>query len=114
MNSKINPQRSATIWSLCRPKKGWLIQLWKPMPMTCAALALSSAPDSRALSIQKKSIVPCFKALSPTCLNVDQVFALLDQAAGNDPQALRDVALAELLYGSGLRISESLNLDLQD
>ena len=50
----------------------------------------------------------------PTCLNVDQVFTLLDQAAGNDPQALRDVALAELLYGSGLRISEAVNLDLTD
>ncbi|MDZ7760598.1 MAG: site-specific tyrosine recombinase/integron integrase [Desulfovermiculus sp.] len=50
----------------------------------------------------------------PLCLNVDQVFALLDQAAGNDPQALRDVALAELLYGSGLRISEAVNLDMQD
>lgn len=50
----------------------------------------------------------------PVCLNVDQVFAFLDQAAGNDPQALRDVALAELLYGSGLRISEALNLNMQD
>ncbi|MFW5899615.1 MAG: tyrosine recombinase XerC [Desulfovermiculus sp.] len=48
----------------------------------------------------------------PRCLNVDQVFALLDQAAGNDPQALRDIALAELLYGSGLRISEALALDM--
>ena len=49
----------------------------------------------------------------PRCLNVDQVFALLDQAAGNDPQALRDIALAELLYGSGLRISEALALNLE-
>ncbi|WP_034621312.1 tyrosine recombinase [Desulfovermiculus halophilus] len=57
---------------------------------------------------------PKHSASHPTCLNVDQVFALLDQAAGTDPQALRDVALAELLYGSGLRISEAIRLNLQD
>ncbi|MDR0465944.1 MAG: tyrosine recombinase [Deltaproteobacteria bacterium] len=58
----------------------------------------------------------------PHMLNVDQTFALLDAPLGaarsKDPKgralALRDHALAELLYGSGLRISEALNLDLLD
>ncbi len=58
----------------------------------------------------------------PRVLNVDQAFSLLDngpQKAGAYPatekgQALkkRDLALAELLYGSGLRISEALALNL--
>ena len=58
----------------------------------------------------------------PHVLNVDQTFALLDAAPGasrmRDPEgralAARDAALAELLYGSGLRISEALGLDLPD
>lgn len=69
----------------------------------------------------------------PRFLNVDQAFALLDtppdaqtptspptspaslasfEALG--PLALRDKALLELLYGSGLRISEALDLNAAD
>jgi len=50
----------------------------------------------------------------PKALNVDQVFALLDSAADRDPAGLRNLALAELLYGSGLRISEAIGLDVND
>lgn len=53
----------------------------------------------------------------PRSLNVDQAFALLDapgSAGAGDPEALRDAALAELLYGSGLRVSEALGLVLND
>ena len=51
----------------------------------------------------------------PRSLNVDQAFALLDTPGQpGDPQALRDAALAELLYGSGLRVSEALGLSLSD
>ena len=52
----------------------------------------------------------------PDLLNVDQAFALLGQTnngkAENTPAlAARDLCLAEILYGSGLRISEALSLD---
>lgn len=51
----------------------------------------------------------------PKSLNVDQAFAMLDApAVQGDPEALRDAALAELLYGSGLRVSEALGLSLND
>lgn len=53
-------------------------------------------------------------ARHPRALNVDQALALMEAEAGTDPEALRDLALAELLYGSGLRISEALNLDVDD
>ncbi len=48
----------------------------------------------------------------PRLLNIDQVLALLEVKIDPDPEGLRDLALIELLYGSGLRISEALNLDL--
>ena len=63
----------------------------------------------------------------PRVLNVDQAFAVLDTPdalavsgsprippATGDALAARDHALAELLYGSGLRISEALGLDVTD
>jgi integrase/recombinase XerC len=58
----------------------------------------------------------------PHVLNVDQTLALLDAppdaSRNKDPRgralAARDNALAELLYGSGLRISEALDLNLPD
>jgi len=57
----------------------------------------------------------------PRALNVDETFALLDAPTASPPATAeaerllcRDLALAELLYGSGLRISEALQLDLDD
>lgn len=50
----------------------------------------------------------------PRVLNADQVLALLQARIEPSPEGLRDLALAELLYGSGLRISEALDLDVQD
>ena len=50
----------------------------------------------------------------PRALNVDQAVSLMEAAVAPDPEGLRDLALAELLYGSGLRISEALGLDVED
>lgn len=70
----------------------------------------------------------------PEVLNVDQIFSLLDEAAEESGNAAgleagasnlrsqdkkqaahcRNMALTELLYGSGLRISEALSLNIQD
>lgn len=50
----------------------------------------------------------------PQALNVDQALALLDTQIDPDPEGLRDLALAELLYGAGLRVSEALGLDVED
>ena len=58
---------------------------------------------------------PKLAKVHPKSLNVDQAFALLDAPFNTkDPHAVRDKALAELLYGSGLRISEALGLNCND
>jgi integrase/recombinase XerD len=46
----------------------------------------------------------------PRVLSVEEVAALLAQAAGPGPLGQRDVAIFELLYGCGLRVSELLGL----
>ncbi len=51
----------------------------------------------------------------PKALSYDQVSRLL-QASGADstPPGLRDRALVELLYGTGVRISEAVDIDIDD
>lgn len=49
----------------------------------------------------------------PTTLDVDQMQQLLSIDA-DDPMSLRDRAVLELFYSSGLRLSELLNLNLTD
>jgi integrase/recombinase XerC len=50
----------------------------------------------------------------PKSLNVDQALSVMEAKVERDSKGLRDLALAELLYGSGLRVSEALGLDLND
>lgn len=50
----------------------------------------------------------------PVVLSVDEVDALMIAADGDEPLELRNKAMLELLYGSGLRVSELLNLSLGD
>jgi integrase/recombinase XerD len=50
----------------------------------------------------------------PQVLTRGEVEKLLSQPRGSDPQALRDRALLELMYASGLRASEAIGLDVSD
>jgi integrase/recombinase XerD len=50
----------------------------------------------------------------PDTLSQAQVGALLDVAEGETPAALRDQAMLEVLYAAGLRISELIDLDVDD
>ncbi len=48
----------------------------------------------------------------PKVLSAEQTGALLDTRVDNYPQLIRDLAICELLYSCGLRVSELTGLDL--
>lgn len=50
----------------------------------------------------------------PRVLSEAEVFAMLDAVKGDEPREIRDRALLELMYGSGLRVSELCGLKLED
>lgn len=50
----------------------------------------------------------------PNILTIDEVMQLMSLVQSDEPLDLRNLALLELIYGSGLRVSELLNLSLQD
>jgi len=56
---------------------------------------------------------PKTKLPLPKVLDVDQISRLLD-IQGKEPLMLRDRALMELMYSSGLRLAELVNLNIND
>jgi integrase/recombinase XerD len=59
-------------------------------------------------------ISPKIPGRLPKALSIEQVQRLLDAVVGDTPVALRDRALLELLYATGARVSELMNLSLDD
>lgn len=57
---------------------------------------------------------PKVEKKAPTILTVDEVNCLLSQPDGNSPKELRDRAMLELLYATGIRVSELINLKKAD
>lgn len=68
---------------------------------------LESDPTERlkAPKIEKKM---------PTVLTTEEMGHLLEQPSGNSPKELRDKAMLELLYATGIRVSELISLKLSD
>ena len=103
--------------------RGWL-----------GTLARTHAPSSVARHVaaartwmrwmQKRGIVktnpadelasPKVRRPLPTFLSVDAAAQVVEAPEGGEPTELRDRAVLELLYGSGLRVSELAKLDLGD
>jgi len=58
--------------------------------------------------------IPTFQRRLPVVLSEEDVGDLIRMPSTDSPRGLRDRAILELLYGSGLRISETLGLDVND
>ncbi|MGE8000903.1 site-specific tyrosine recombinase XerD [Lysinibacillus sp. NPDC093190] len=58
--------------------------------------------------------MPIIEQKLPKVLSIEEIEALLAAPNRSKPQGIRDVAMLELLYGSGMRISELIALDLAD
>jgi tyrosine recombinase XerC len=50
----------------------------------------------------------------PVFLSVDKMKALIEKTSGDDVSGLRDRALLETLYSTGVRVSELVGLDIDD
>ncbi len=57
---------------------------------------------------------PKVEKKAPVILTVDEVQALLAQPEGKNAKELRDKAMLELLYATGIRVSELISLKLND
>jgi integrase/recombinase XerD len=56
---------------------------------------------------------PRLEKYLPQCLGIDEVANVFDNINPNDKFGMRDIALIELLYSAGLRISEAVSLKLE-
>jgi integrase/recombinase XerD len=58
--------------------------------------------------------LPKIEQKLPRVLSLDEVGRLIDAPDQSKPQGVRDAALLEVLYGTGMRVSELINLDLDN
>lgn len=50
----------------------------------------------------------------PRVLSEEETFAIIDSVKGDSPRDLRDRAILEVMYGSGLRVTETCELKIED
>ena len=66
--------------------------------------------DDPALSLK----APKIEKKMPEILTMEEVVRLLDQASGDSPKEIRDKAMLELLYATGIRVTELITLKVSD
>lgn len=57
---------------------------------------------------------PKIEKKMPEILTMEEVVRLLEQPKGDTPKEIRDKAMLELLYATGIRVSELIGLELSD
>lgn len=67
---------------------------------------------SNDVSVNLKA--PKIEKKVPEILTMDEVVALLNQANGDSPKEIRDKAMLELLYATGIRVTELITLKVND
>ncbi len=103
--------------------RGWLGQLARTHAPSSIARKIAAVRSwmkwMRKMRIVEKSPAedlasPKVRRSLPTLLSVDAAKQVVEAADVHTPRGLRDRALLELLYGSGLRVGEVVGLDLTD
>ena len=93
----------------CQPRSlARKLSVWRNFFRHLLAHGLIDADPSLNLKAPKAA------ARLPKAVPTEQLNHLLNQTHGNDMLSLRDQAIFELLYGSGLRVSEAAALNLDD
>ena len=64
------------------------------------------------VSVELKA--PRIEKKLPGIMTMDEVVRLLEQPKGNAPKEVRDKAMLELLYATGIRVTELISLKLSD
>lgn len=57
---------------------------------------------------------PKVEKKAPSILSVEDINSLLSQPSGNSSKEMRDKAMLELLYATGIRVSELIGLSVED
>lgn len=57
---------------------------------------------------------PHIEKKMPEILSMEETVRLLEQPSGNSPKELRDKAMLELLYATGMRVTELISVKLKD
>jgi len=115
----------AGTWSAVRPEhlSAWLAELAEEgVSANSVARKLSAvrtlakhlvAAGARSDDFSEIVSRPKTRRDLPDTLSVDEVSNLIDAPWDDSPQGLRDRAMLELMYGSGLRASEVCSLEIQ-
>ncbi len=64
--------------------------------------------------ISDKLKAPKIEKKAPEIMSPDEVVRLLEQPSGDSPKEIRDKAMLELLYATGIRVTELITLNLSD
>ena len=64
--------------------------------------------------ISDKLKAPKIEKKAPEIMSPDEVVRLLEQPSGDSPKEIRDKAMLELLYATGIRVTELITLHLSD
>lgn len=95
-----NGMKPATISRSIASMKAFFVYLYKTRQIDADPTENLKAPK-----IEKKL---------PSVLTTDEMTRLLEQPSGNSPKELRDKAMLELLYATGIRVSELISLKISD
>lgn len=101
----------------------WLADLHRRVKKVTTARKISALKSFFAYAMQRHGLQsnpfesvrrPGIETRLPAVMDVDAVYHLLDSISASDAQGRRNLAIFELLYSCGLRVSELTGLDLDD